>query len=113
MSRFIIILRVIDVGSEWRTFSNDTNSKDMCRVGATENHLLEGSDLSTMISGPSPNDSRQVDENGKAVYKNRRNISAPDRALLGAFREISQMAEHLNLPKTISVSDLLFDGARG
>ena len=28
--------RVIDVGSEWRTFSNDKNSKDMSRVGAAE-----------------------------------------------------------------------------
>lgn len=28
--------RVIDVGSEWRTFSNDKNSKDMSRVGSAE-----------------------------------------------------------------------------
>lgn len=33
--------RVIDVGSEWRTFSNDKNSKDMSRVGAAEvTHIL-------------------------------------------------------------------------
>ena len=44
--------RVIDVGSEWRTFSNDKESKDMCRVGDVENRLLSGSDLSTII-GPS------------------------------------------------------------
>lgn len=96
--------RVIDVGSEWRTFSNDANAKDMCRVGASENFLLDGGDLSTMISGPSPSDSRQLDEHGKPMYRNRRNISAPDRVLLSAFREISQMGEHLNLPKSISVS---------
>ena len=44
--------RVIDVSSEWRTFSNDKESKDMCRVGDVENRLLSSADLSTMI-GPS------------------------------------------------------------
>jgi hypothetical protein len=29
---------VVDVGSEWRTFSNDKDSKDMSRVGAVEVH---------------------------------------------------------------------------
>ena len=29
-------LRVVDVGSEWRTFANDSESKDMSRVGAIE-----------------------------------------------------------------------------
>lgn len=29
-------LRVVDVGSEWRTFSNDSNSNDRCRVGGAE-----------------------------------------------------------------------------
>ena len=28
--------RVIDVGSEWRTFSNDKSSADRSRVGAAE-----------------------------------------------------------------------------
>ena len=28
--------RVIDVGSEWRTFSNEKNAKDASRVGASE-----------------------------------------------------------------------------
>ena len=28
--------RVIDVGSEWRTFSNDKDTKDASRVGASE-----------------------------------------------------------------------------
>ncbi|CAH8496993.1 unnamed protein product [Schistosoma mattheei] len=109
MCGLVVADRVIDVGSEWRTFSNDANAKDMCRVGASENFLLDGGDLSTMISGPSPSDSRQLDEHGKPMYRNRRNISAPDRVLLSAFREISQMGEHLNLPKSISDhANLLF-----
>lgn len=28
--------RLIDVGSEWRTFSNEKDSKDNSRVGAAE-----------------------------------------------------------------------------
>ena len=42
---------VIDVGSEWRTFSNEKASVDPSRVGGPENPLLSGGDLSTMI-GP-------------------------------------------------------------
>lgn len=42
---------MIDVGSEWRTFSNEKNSVDPSRVGGPENPLLSGGDLSTMI-GP-------------------------------------------------------------
>ena len=58
--------RVIDVGSEWRTFSNDNNGdqKDQCRVGASE-HWLLGSDLFTMI-GP---EGKQLDQSGKPMYE--------------------------------------------
>ncbi|VDM03232.1 unnamed protein product [Schistocephalus solidus] len=105
----VVADRIIDVGSEWRTFSNDANAKDNSRVGAAENPLLEGKDLSTMISPASRTDSRHVDDQGRPLYRNRRNVSGPDRALITAFREISQMAERLNLPKTISDrANLLF-----
>lgn len=42
--------RVIDVGSEWRTFSNEKATKDPSRVGDAQNPLLNGGDLTTMIS---------------------------------------------------------------
>ena len=41
--------RVIDVGSEWRTFSNDKATKDPSLVGDSQNPLLSDGDLSTMI----------------------------------------------------------------
>ena len=41
---------MVDVGSEWRTFSNDKDSKDMSRVGAAENPLLDGDNLETVMS---------------------------------------------------------------
>jgi len=32
----VVCDRVVDVGSEWRTFSSDKETKDMSRVGAAE-----------------------------------------------------------------------------
>lgn len=49
------------------------------------------------------------DESGNAKYANRKTMSASDRALIGAFREISAMGDRINLPKTImDRSNLLF-----
>lgn len=89
--------RVIDVGSEWRTFSNDKEGKDMCRVGDVENKLLSGSDLTTVI-GPSKGGD---DPNGYAKYNNRRQMNPNDRALIAAFREINSMADRIQLPRKI------------
>ncbi|XP_050701478.1 transcription initiation factor IIB-like [Eriocheir sinensis] len=88
--------RVIDVGSEWRTFSNEKANNDPSRVGGPENPLLNGSDLSTIIGPGSGGDSF-----GNSKYQNRRSMSSSDRALINAFREISNMADKINLPKTI------------
>lgn len=93
------IFRVIDVGSEWRTFSNEKSGVDPSRVGGPENPLLSGGDLSTII-GPGRGDA-SFDSFGVSKYQNRRNISSTDRALINAFREISTMADRINLPKTI------------
>ena len=94
--------RVIDVGSEWRTFSNDKGGEDRCRVGGAENTLLGGSDLSTMI-GPSTG-AASLDSSGNSIYQNRSNISSSDRTLLTAFRTISTMCDRINLAKSISDS---------
>lgn len=108
----VVAERVIDVGSEWRTFSNDPNARDMSRVGAAENELLNGSDLCTSISGASCRNLKQFDEQGKPLYRNRRNISAAsDRVLINAFKEIGRVAEMLHAPKSITVSDRTFKKA--
>jgi len=91
---------VIDVGSEWRTFSNEKANADPSRVGGPENALLNGSDLTTIIGGGKGD--AAFDEFGAAKYANRRNITSADRALMNAFREIGQMAERINLPRTIT-----------
>ena len=91
--------RVIDVSAEWRTFSNEKNSIDPSRVGGPENPLLNGSDLSTVI-GPGRG-SASFDDMGFSKYQNRKFMSSSDRTLINAFREISAMADRINLQKTI------------
>ncbi|CAB3368520.1 Hypothetical predicted protein [Cloeon dipterum] len=93
------LYRVIDVGSEWRTFSNEKSGTDPSRVGGPENPLLNGSDLSTVI-GPGRGDA-SFDDFGVSKYQNRRTMSSSDRALINAFREINGMADRINLAKTI------------
>lgn len=66
-------IRVIDVGSEWRTFSNEKGGVDPSRVGGPENPLLGGSDLSTII-GPGTG-AASFDAFGTPKYQNRRTVS--------------------------------------
>lgn len=81
--------RVVDVGSEWRTFS-DSNS-DPSRVGAAENPLIEN-DLSTTIGRSTTG----------TEYHNRNAMSSTNRTLIGAFRDINEIADRVGLPKTIT-----------
>lgn len=46
------------------------------------------------------------DEFGNSKYQNRRTMSSSDRAMLNAFKEISTMADRINLPRNIVVSFL-------
>jgi len=92
--------RVVDVGSEWRTFINESNGQDRCRVGAAENAFLAGTDLSTMVGSDRASGSG-LDLQGYSRYQNRSSMSGSDRSLLNAFREIQTMANRINLPKTI------------
>uniref|UniRef100_A0A8D3A2J8 Transcription initiation factor IIB n=1 Tax=Scophthalmus maximus TaxID=52904 RepID=A0A8D3A2J8_SCOMX len=91
--------RVIDVGSEWRTFSNEKALKDPSRVGDAQNPLLNGGDLTTMISKGTG--AASFDECGKPKYQNRRTKSSSDRAMLNAFEEIRTMADRIHLPAII------------
>lgn len=47
------------------------------------------------------------DSFGNAKYQNRRTMSSSDRALIAAFKEISTMADRINLPKTIVIYRLI------
>lgn len=78
--------RVIDVGSEWRTFSNEKSGVDPSRVGGPENPLLNGADLSTMI-GPGTG-AASFDGFGTAKYQNRRTVSIQFFLFINLFDKI-------------------------
>lgn len=80
--------RIVDVGSEWRTFSDSNN--DPSRVGAAENPLLEN-DLSTRIGASAGSE-----------YHNRSSMSSANRTIISAIRDINEIAEKANIPKTIT-----------
>lgn len=84
--------RVIDVGSEWRTFADDTGD-DPSRVGAAENPLLSG-DLTTAVQFTGDNYDMQR-------WSNRISNSGNDRALVQAFSEIRLMSSRLNASTAI------------
>ena len=90
---------VIDVSSEWRTFSNDKSSADRSRVGAAENPLLDGGELTTYIGTVSAKPGSP--DNSASFYLCQRGMSATDRGLVNAFKDIGTMADKLNLPKII------------
>merc|ERR1719219_689724 len=94
--------RVIDVGSEWRTFSSEAGGEDKSRVGGPENTLLGSCDLSTMIGPGRMTGGSSSNMDTMAMYNNRNSrVSSSDRTLLNAFRTIMNMADRINLPKTI------------
>lgn len=91
--------RIIDVGSEWRTFANDKESTDMTRVGAAEDPTMDGNDLSTTIGRATG--SAGFDAAGMPIYRNRNTESASDKAKRKANREIKEMAERLSADQSI------------
>jgi len=91
--------RIIDVGSEWRTFANDKESTDMTRVGAAEDPTMDGNDLSTVIGRATG--AAGFDANGNPLYRNRNTESASDKAKRKANREIKEMAERLSADQSI------------
>lgn len=86
--------RIVDVGTEWRSFSNEKNTKDPSRVGAPENKLLSGGDLSTSIALGRDGDSEMAN-------LQRKSGNGGDRTLLAAFASIREMAARIHLPNSI------------
>ncbi|KAI3387763.1 hypothetical protein SNEBB_002210 [Seison nebaliae] len=93
--------RVVDVGSEWRTFSNDKESKDMSRVGAAENLITGEMDLSTRISTGGGRHS--YNENGQLKYRNQNTMTAKQRAISQATRLINDYSDKLRVKKMVAI----------
>lgn len=96
--------KIVDTRSEWRTFSNDDqNGDDPSRVGEASNPLLDGNQLSTMISsqGEFGRAGRELNKaQGKSI------VDKKDNALQAAYAKISMMCDAAQLPKIVA------DGAK-
>lgn len=91
--------RIVDVRSEWRTFSNDDHGgDDPSRVGDASNPLLDGSQLDTIVAVGAPGTTLGRD---LSRVQNKSSTDRKDTALLAAFGRISQMCEAFSLPRTV------------
>uniref|UniRef100_A0A914DVP3 Transcription initiation factor IIB n=1 Tax=Acrobeloides nanus TaxID=290746 RepID=A0A914DVP3_9BILA len=89
--------RIVDVGTEWRSFSNERSTTDPSRVGAPENPLMGSADLSTSIAiGFNASDGDHSLANAQ-----RKNMNNTDRQMAQAISVIREMSERIHLPKVI------------
>lgn len=101
----VLLDRLIDTRSEWRTFSNDGGSHDdPSRVGGPTDMLIaeiegEVTVESTMISSKDGGTGLSRDLNR---IQQRASSRAGERSLLNAFKSITVMCERIGLSKLIS-----------
>lgn len=79
---------LIDEGAEWGYFDEDEGGVDPRRVGGTNNTLLTGQGLSTVISGQ---------HNRLSEWNNRIAMNSTDRTLVKAYAEINEVCHALGL----------------
>lgn len=92
--------RVVDVASEWRSFS-DKRGPDPNRVGAVIDPLLGGGGLNITVSSLKGQSGGSRDYEDALARASRNNASGSDRSVRGAFAEIAQMCSRSNLPDSI------------
>ncbi len=85
--------RIIDEGSEWRSFSND--SGDPSRVGGPSNPLLDVEQLDTLISTTNGFSSLARTQMKSAMR-------GPERALLNGFNLVNLYCDRASIPQTVS-----------
>jgi len=90
---FVLQGHLVDIGSEWRTFTNEEPGADPNRVGGPANPLLE--------SGPTTKIRDERAAAGLNRAQNRNAISASDRYLLDAFARINRIAEHYSISQRV------------
>ncbi|XP_053661622.1 transcription initiation factor IIB-like [Anopheles marshallii] len=86
--------RIINLSTEWRTFSDEKTKTNPSRVGTTD-PFLQDIDLSTIMQSPSGTYS------GQTTHRNFLKMDTNTRKLIFGFGEISAMAERINAPKSI------------
>jgi len=96
--------RVIDVTSEWRTFANDSDSKDRSRVGDAQSNLLSGSDTSTRIGIQTKPGQYGTNDFAAGVQKRgsqNQSTNSADKYLMNGFREIKVQADRAALLESV------------
>lgn len=87
--------RLIDEGSEWRSFG-DSNKADPSRVGSANNPFLESEQLDTMISAGQGSNSYTLSKIQMKSY-----MRGPERALKNGLNLITAFCERAFICKTI------------
>eukprot|EP00124_Ichthyophonus_hoferi_P004676 Ihof_evm4s545 gene=Ihof_evmTU4s545 len=90
---------MVDLSSEWRTFSNDNApTKDKSRVGSGEDIYDEaGIGLSTSIVGAGDKDGAST----LARLQNRSTMQGDERALMDAYRDLAAMGDRMSAPDMV------------
>jgi len=87
--------RLVDVGTEWRNFSDDNGRSDQNRVGTAENLLFSTGDMTTMFWGHDEDDRRMQ------KMQQRINVSANERTLREGFSVIREIGDKMHLVESI------------
>lgn len=87
--------RIIDEGSEWRSFG-DSNKADPCRTGSASNPYLENEQLDTIIGTGGGANSYVL---SKIQMKN--SMRGPERALKHGMNLITAFCERSNISRTV------------
>ncbi|KAK2071633.1 hypothetical protein P8C59_006039 [Phyllachora maydis] len=94
---------VVDLGSEWRTFSNDDQGNDdPSRVGQAPDELFDGDQLVTTIGYNANNRSKAARALTKAQQSMNNDKNA--KALMAAYRDIATLCETLNAGQQVASS---------
>lgn len=95
----VLAAREVDMGSEWRTFSNDDQKgDDPSRVGDAANPLLNGTQLETQISfGAGGARSRELHR-----AQNKMSSDKANKGLLAAYKEIGALCDGWNIQKNVA-----------
>jgi len=89
----LVLDRIIDTRSEWRTFSGDDNGNDdPSRVGDAPNLMIDGDQLQTSIAF----DGGSKGAKNLAHLQNKINQDKGTKALLQAYRDIQSLTDSIN-----------------
>jgi hypothetical protein len=98
---------VLDEGTEWRSFADDTSNRvNPDRVGAAQSVLFSGDELGTRITGIGTGNTgplgKEFSSDALERANQRNGMSSADRGLQQAYQEIQFIASKLNIPGNIT-----------